>query len=207
MGTSIVRIPNTGALDVQFRHDPRQASKKKSQVRDFDYLHHVNDGQQLYLDPDTHQKLIDAGAAAGDVVRLMKVRRGQETTIDGQVLSDAQEAEHTPTPELPPASVANPLRTASIRPPQQATVRTSAPAAAYVAGAAAPQLPPAPASADKPLPRPAAQTLAGALYSAVDAALACEEYARAKGRALAFSSEDVRCMALSIYISSERGNR
>lgn len=188
MGSSIVRIPATGSLDVQFKQDPRQATQKNSQKGGFDFLHRVNNGEMIYLDPATHEAILASGAAAGDTVRLTKVRRGNVNFIDVELLSDATEpASAAPTP---------------IRPPQE-TGRASAPVAPYGAGAAAPQLQPE----EKSLPRPAAATLAGALYSAVDAVLAAEIYAREKGRALTFSEESVRAMALSIYISSARGNR
>ena len=73
-----------------------------------------------------------------------------------------------------------------------------------------PEPPPAPAhgnngySADH-TPKPAAaHQLMGAFCAAIDACAAAQEYAVRKGLNVAFTSEDVRACAISIYINTER---
>jgi hypothetical protein len=62
-------------------------------------------------------------------------------------------------------------------------------------------------------PRPAAPPtqlsgtavlLAQCLHSAIDAVIGAEMFAASKGRQLSFASEDVRAMALNIYIGEQR---
>jgi hypothetical protein len=137
--TSIVKFnAETPTHVVRLRNDPRQGTRKKSIYKDadgqekYDYEHRVNDGQLLYIDAQAHQDLIQSGANAGDYIRVSKCRRGKETYFEIALVSDAQE---TPTPEPTPTPT-------PIRPPQQATVRSSAPVAHYVATATAPQIQP-----------------------------------------------------------------
>ena len=46
--------------------------------------------------------------------------------------------------------------------------------------------------------------LRGALMSSIDAALAAEQYASAHGLSIRFGSEDLRAMALSLFIQHAR---
>ena len=51
---------------------------------------------------------------------------------------------------------------------------------------------------------PAMSQLAQALESSIDAAIAAEQYAAAKGSSVGFGSEDLRAMALSLFIQGAR---
>ena len=65
-----------------------------------------------------------------------------------------------------------------------------------------------PGPAARPEPnRPAATLLAAALYAAIDAADAAESYARNKGLPLKLSADDIRAMAISLYIDARKEGR
>jgi len=60
----------------------------------------------------------------------------------------------------------------------------------------------------KPQPqRPGAAILAGALCAAIDASLYAEDYAKSKGLQLKLTADDIRAMAISLYIDARKETR
>ena len=62
--------------------------------------------------------------------------------------------------------------------------------------------PPTQNEAPRPMPRPEAQMLAGALCTAFDAAQEATRYAKEKGGDLRFSTDDIRSLGISLYIEA-----
>jgi hypothetical protein len=208
MGTNILKIPAHGAVEVRLADDPSKGVAKPSQFREVEYLHYVNDGQMVYLDPAAHQALFDLGAAQGDTVRLTKMRRGKESYIDVALVTDTPVATWQPAPQ-PAATLRAELKAAA------PVVNFLAPApvevGCHMATPATPPIPTAPVEDEFPtLHRPAAKELAAALCAAIDAAKYAEAYARKIGYAMApFSTEEISKLGIHLNINAglPRGNR
>ena len=67
---------------------------------------------------------------------------------------------------------------------------------------APPAATPAPRAAEPA--RPAAQMLAAALYSAIDATIAANEYAAHKGLPIRLGGDDIRSLAITLYIDARK---
>jgi hypothetical protein len=66
---------------------------------------------------------------------------------------------------------------------------------------------PAQAAAEPEAIAPGAGSLAGALKAAIDAAIEAMAYSSRRGLELAFTAEDIRCLASTTFIQNSRGGR
>lgn len=146
----------------------------------------------LYLPPEGANALRRATPNVGDEVELLKVLRDGRQDWSARVLSDAHEPGasqeqarevQTPTPQY------------STQPERPCATHSSAPAKQQTAGAA------------RPGAQSTAQLATRCMFVAVDVMMATEEYAASKGITLEFNEEDIRALALSIYISKTRQGR
>jgi hypothetical protein len=136
-----------------------------------------DDARIMFVDPPVREAILRTGAQAGDEIAITRreVREGNKRAVRWEV---AKVEEEPPPPADPPPPPPQPARTAPAAP------------------APAPQ--PAAAAA------PGAAQLADAITAAIDAAVVTERHAAQRGLALRWTSEDVRAMALSLYIDSRR---
>jgi hypothetical protein len=182
------------------------------------YMYTVNDDAGImFLDPAAHQLVVATGAKAGDEVAITKAVRtdGGKRFTEWQVARVDDQTEQQPpgAPVAPPPIVSQP-RTAA----HAASSPATAPSPKANAHPFAPDQLNAPASDPEPAAA-AAQARPGAampleknplwpaLTTAIDAAAAAELHAHRRGLALRFSGEDVRAMALTLYIDAKRGGR
>lgn len=150
------------------------------------------DGNAMYVPPIVGDLIADAGIGAGELFRLTK----REIRVAGQKkpttkwlierLSDADD-EDAAEPEPAPASQRQPAPTSG------------------TGAAAAAKLPATPAV----MPRQTQQTsysniMTRALCAAVDAASEASKYAEGKGFSMELNAEDVRAMAISMFIEFNR---
>jgi hypothetical protein len=144
-----------------------------------DYMLIADDNESVAFVPGAAiYALQEAGAKQGHHVELMRMKGGAWSAA-------ILEPEATPPP--PPVRQMPP-------PPQPRTAGANA-------------LQPAPTQPPQPLPsmqRPGAAILAGALMAAIDATAQAQQYATSRGLALTMTSEDVRAMALSLYIDARK---
>jgi hypothetical protein len=163
-----------------------------------DWQYTVNDDSGvMWLPRDGRDALLRAGAQAGDEVQILKATLAGKTTFTAQVLaSDATEPEPEPTP---PARNGNGNGHAHVQPRGRAPL----PPRAYHQPEAVPR--PQQAAKAAPAPSHGAQVLATALYTAIDAALAAEAYAKQQGMDLELQPDDIRAMAISLFIDSRKG--
>jgi hypothetical protein len=154
-----------------------------------DYQFIINADQGImWLNKAGRDALVNTGAKAGDSVEICKARRGNATLFFAQRVNDTHES-GMPTPQ--------PAR-------QLAGVAVAeAPKATY---------PPIPQAQPQQIRavNVSAEQLSFCLRAAIDAMVAGRDYAASRALTLDGPSwEDVRCMALSIYIARTRdgGNR
>lgn len=141
------------------------------------------DERKIYLDDedgaDVDRRLQELGVQPGDCVRITKIRhaRGGGHSFRVEAVSDAAE---------PDTELASRLKESVAI--AKSGVRPRAEVAMAAEGLS-----------------PAALKLAAAFSSAIDALSEAQAYAERKSLRVAFTAEDVRCVALSVYIGMERG--
>jgi hypothetical protein len=157
------------------------------------YMFVVNeDAGVMFVDPPVRDLIVSTGAQAGDEVAITRreVRENGRKAVRWEVERVEEEPEPPPPPPPPPDRPAN---------------GAPKPAQPQPAPQLAEQLCEAHREAHCALCRQSqANPLTPALTAAIDAAAAAEQHARTRGLAIRFSSEDVRAMALSLYIDSRR---
>lgn len=136
----------------------------------------------IYLPREGRDAILRARPEAGDVVRLIKTKRGNTYAyIVNRVSEDAES-------EAPAPRALSTRATASEAPVSNSVTKS----------------PQTPAPAPQPTPSKhlsESSFMAACLVAAIDAKITAEAHARAKGLAgFAFTSDDVRAMAVSIYI-------
>lgn len=168
------------------------------------YQYTVNDNSGvMWLFPEARQALLKSGAKPGDSVQLVKSLRGKTPIYHAQVVSSE-------TPALAPAprtaNVTEQLRTGNGKIPQRAyyqpdPMASQAALAQHITRESKPE--PAPAVREV---HPITEQLISCLRSAIDACKNAQDYARSKELGIQFTNEDVRAVALSIYIGLQRRN-
>jgi hypothetical protein len=177
-----------------------------------EYMYVCNDDAQvLFAKPELHTLILAAGAKAGCELAITKAetKTGNRKTTAWQVEPIQDEPADTPRARTD----AHPAAKNTSTPP-------AAPRPEASAAAAAPQQRPQPApklaealcelhrEANCPLCRQQASgspnPLSGPLQLAIDAAAVAELYAHRRGLAVRFSGEDIRALALSLYIDGSR---
>jgi hypothetical protein len=175
-----------------------------------------NDDEAIcYLDEGAHDAIQASGAKSGDQILLTKAKVGGKAAYHAQIVDDDATM---PDWVRQPEPVAAPIRSTSAavtmpaeRPKPKRTAASNG--NGHVNGngngnghtaAVSPQAsqPPAPAPH-----APGANVYAMALRAAIDAAKYAEEYAQSKHFDLKFTSEDVRCMAATLYIDQRKEGR
>ena len=158
---------------------------------------------------DFEHALVDLGIQPADFIRVTKIKhpRGGGHSIRVERADDANDADDAPAWVRDTGSDPD-MRHAVRMPPSREVSREEALLEKSVElarerGAAAFHRAPARISPQTPKPA-AAHQLMGAFCAAIDACAAAQEYAVRKGLNVAFTSEDVRACAISIYINTER---
>jgi hypothetical protein len=159
-------------------------------------------GNQIsFVDPVIHELIQAQGARDGDSIKFWRMetrngnRRGPvQYRIDMVNTADAGDYAAQPRAAAAPASPPAPARPA-------APAITPAPQAA--APAASPRVEQE-AEATHSVAATDTARLSAALVAAVDAANTAESYAEAHSRRVTFTSEDLRAMALTVYIGGQR---
>lgn len=169
-----------------------------------------------FVDPVIHQLIQQQGATSGDTIKFwrMESRNGNRRgpiQYRVELVNTVDEDEPDSAKPQPPRRQRTPAEHAAA----EAESHRQFPEALPARPAAPVQAPPAAAPAASPRQEPAtaastniltggAAMLSAALVSAIDAAGTAESYAEAHGRRVAFSSEDIRAMALTVYIGARR---
>jgi hypothetical protein len=133
-----------------------------------------------WVEPEVHNQLIALGAAHGKTFTVTKTKVGRANkwvVMPGDVAEQAARAISAPAPAPRPAQ------------------RAEAPAPA-----------PEPAPQTTPRSHVSGNVMQAALCSAIDATHRAEEYAESTGASYRASSEDVRALAITIYIEVTGSN-
>jgi hypothetical protein len=182
------KLKIVSGVPLQVTLSDMRAREMSSRFHDgIEYLYsveHRGAGCLLYLPVEGHMALKYSGAVEGDDVQITKTHvNGSAPSFHVKRFSDAT----LTVPALPT------IQDAPVRGVQMMAPRT--------------QVAPAPAP---PVPAQASGTavlLSQCLHCAIDAALGAERFALAKGKELNFNEEDIRAMALSIFIGKQREGR
>jgi hypothetical protein len=158
-----------------------------------------------FVDPVIHQLIQAQRACDGDTIKFWRLE-----TRSGNRRGPIQYRVELVNTADAAAYAAQPGDTSGIKddpvpPPRQAA--RAAPAITPAPQAAAPAASPREeqaTAATASVPATEAAKLSAALVAAVDAAATAESYAEAHSRRVTFTSEDLRAMALTIYIGSQR---
>jgi hypothetical protein len=170
------------------------------------YRYFLGAGQITWVDPPIHDLIQQAGAHAGDTIRVSR-HESRNGNRRGPLLwsihmATKREDEPPEADEFDRHLQSQPQPAAQARPTQpQAAPPTRATASRQPA---APTPPAAAPAATEAHPVSASAQLALALTEAIDAARSAESYAEAHGTRISFGPEDIRAMALSIYIGATR---
>ena len=163
------------------------------------YFYRLQDGRSMYLDPGPHAALQGHRPQRGDTFEITKrsTGSGSRRKVEWEVVQvqDAEDEEnYIPPPTEAPPTMAQASRDGLPAPKPVRSAEMSE--ALHEARSAAAQG----LAQDKR----AALALTMSLMAAIDAIHQAEIYAVNKGTRIVFTSEDARCMALSLYISAER---
>jgi hypothetical protein len=174
------------------------------------YFYKLADGRSMYLDPGVHAALQKHRPQRGDSFEITKrsTGTGSRRKVEWEVIQVAdimepEEYNYTPAPTDPPPPVTRHAEPATMA---QAS-RDGQPAPKPVRSAEMSEaLHQARSAAAQGLAQDkrAALSLTLSLLAAIDAVNEAEKYAGSHGLRLQFGAEDVRCLALSLYISAER---
>jgi hypothetical protein len=156
----------------------------------------------LYLLMEGREALQRAMARAGDCVEIPKSPQGGQHVWSARILPDTQE------PSQPRLVPPQPVQLQPIQPqPIQPQPIQPKPQRPLPSNGVRPQ-PPQPASEPHTRSNPprlsTAALLEQCLMCAVDAALSAEHFAASKGVTLEFNEEDIRAMAISVYIAKTK---
>jgi hypothetical protein len=156
------------------------------------YYYSLADGRSAYVEPVVERKRQELGIGKGEPFTVCKkeTRNGNRRSIEWQV------ARVDPAPETP---LARQLEQ-SIRKVEEAKKPAIAAPAPVASGA--PENTGNNQQTDGSAPAPT--LLAMSLRAAIDAARDAEQYAARQNYSLRFTSEDLRAMALSLYIQGAR---
>ncbi len=149
------------------------------------YMYTFDGGTKIaWLDPEVRNAILATGAGQGDQIFVTRneTRDGNKkrVTWNAERVEEEPRAQPAPTPK-PPATCTRPGPDAP---------RPTAPAPQASSGNSA-----------------ARAALADALAIAIDVAAEAEQLASRKGLAVRFAAEDIRALALTVYIGSSRGER
>ncbi|MBL8221918.1 MAG: hypothetical protein JNL62_21960 [Bryobacterales bacterium] len=193
------------------------------------YLYSCEEGP-MYVSPHVHELIEASGARRGDVLSITKrVRRigmQQQAHWDVQLITAQAtrtsadddpfgasadprgngEPEQPPSPRFPRSNPFPPRSGPSFeeRRAQDAVKRAAEIHAEAEARERAAAVPPMPADSPRPAPKSHADALLESLTAAIDAAAIAEKHAARVGMQIRFQAEDVRAMALSLYIARTR---
>lgn len=165
-----------------------------------DYQYTVNhDAGIMWLPKEAKQKIDALQAQAGDEISIAKTKRGNKVAwlierVDDETAPQPQRQQQQTAQHIGRPSGHQPEATEPVtqRPNGQGPLTTAERQAAR------------PAEQYKTSQRPEAEMLAGALYCAIDAAISAEQYADQRGRALKLDNDDIRAMAISLYIDARK---
>lgn len=166
------------------------------------------DGRRMYLSPEAAERL--AGQAQGVPFMMCKKQTGK---LVRWIIGDAEAAPTAATPRLAAAAATMPPRAAEewvFDDESGQMVRLSSfPSPSRMPPPSAAVLPSAGPSLDArgvaPERSPAADSMMGSLHAAISAVLNAEEYAKRIGRPIEFSAEDIRAMAITVFIQKTKG--
>ncbi|HXY03298.1 MAG TPA: hypothetical protein VEI49_06935 [Terriglobales bacterium] len=152
-------------------------------------MYSLTDGRVMYVPPIVRNKLVELGIRQNEPFAICRAERreGNRRFVDwvvepnGSAASFQSEAAHNDTP-IPVNS------------------DSSAPTKSNSYGNSRNDRPPSTPTSSGTAERP----LRAALVASIDAALAAEQYAAAHGLSVRFGSEDLRAMALSLFIQHAR---
>jgi len=150
------------------------------------------DGRRMYLAPFVAEKIRAAGISARMPFEICKkqVGRSIEWQVRTQNAAAGAVSEATPT-------------AAQVRSLNQ-TVPKEYNGYRDEVMPKSPPVPMASPAAATPVPRTSTK-LMGALAAAIDAAMEAEVYCARHGREISFTSEDIRALAITVYISNCKG--
>lgn len=183
------------------------------------YMYSLTDGRVMFVQPIVNDRIQKLNPKAGEPLEICKaeVKRGNRRAIEWQVkrVDPTSEIEDSDLEKDLKASIAQAEARKVLPPTGGSTAAVSS--QSYRANATHSHqhnghLPETPLGASPAVT--AVPILAGtgptllklSLRAAVDAAIDAENYARERNRGLQFSSEDLRAIALSLYIQGAREN-
>lgn len=154
-------------------------------------MYSLTDGRVMYVPPIVRDKLLELGIRQNEPFAICRAERreGNRRFVDW-VIQPHSTASPTPTANShteAPGSPVNGDSGARFKPNANGNGGGSGKPASVPASAAT-----------------AETALRAALMSSIDAALAAEQYASAHGLSVRFGSEDLRAMALSLFIQHAR---
>jgi len=157
----------------------------------FMYTLETDSGERvLYVDPAVRALIDELGIRRGDTFRIGKMSRrdGNRRGVEWKVRKLDPEA---PAPQPREQTEAGHPRTDQqvANRPQPSTPAPAEPSSVPFAG------------------RADGQVILSALVNMVDIVAAVEQYARAKGRELEFTSEDIRALTITSFIQRVRGGQ
>lgn len=198
LGSLPVNVPNYLTLD-----STGVAQEGKTGLQ---YRYMLNGNRITWVDPAQHDLIQRTGAQEGDTIQVIKreTRNGnRKGPLDWQITLASEQEE-----EPPDAFDQHMAATAPRAAPPQARPAAPVQAPPATAAATSPRHEPATAATASVATLPShTSMLSGALVAAIDAANTAESYAEAHSRRVTFTSEDLRAMGLSIYISLAQGRR
>jgi len=167
-------------------------------------MYTLEDDRVMYVSPVVREQVKKFGIRRGEQFKLVKREKkiGNRRTLEWVV---ERPKDGTPGEPAPPEAT-KPSSEAAHRLPGDPGTAEPTTAATRVNGASKPSCEDAPLN-DAPF----AGTLQGqyilsALVNMVDIAVAVEAYAKAKGRAVHFTSEDIRALTITCFIQRARQN-
>jgi hypothetical protein len=160
------------------------------------YMYSLEGHQIAFLEPEVHEEICNLGARPGDTFTITKTKDGRKNVwvvMRGDVAQQAAKAIQAPAPAPPAPRRGTPAATPAIAARIEAAKEENA------------------ARAELPAPRHVSgNIMQAALCAALEATHAAEAFAEGIGANYRASSEDIRALAITIYIEitgSSHGGR
>jgi hypothetical protein len=165
-------------------------------------MYSLIDGRVLYAEPELARAIEASGASQGDTITVTKRQNRKGRTVSTTWEVERHEPEPAEAMDEAPAWVDTPR--SEWRQVKDIAAEGRSPMTPMRAIAIHEQRKAAAEARREAPERSKRDQLWEALTSAIDAAAAATKYAQEKGLPVLFASEDIRAMALSLYISADR---
>ena len=175
------------------------------------YMFGLEDGRIMFVEPAVNAQIVELGARRGDTIgitkRSEKQGRSTVTNWDVEIVQAATDENEPPDWARQPEPARTPERMDGYKPYAARTEQRQAPAPVETRIERQPVREVSQAQAAASSPASERDQLLRCLIHAIDAARLASRYAADQGQPVQFGGEDIRALALSVFIGHQKAGR